>query len=151
MSSSFGEQSTAGGQPRSLQGQQVSPAAAEDALGNGWMQFAAIMILISGTFNAFDGFVGFFRSTYYIGKPVGGDYWFWALLWLAFGILQIAGGFAIMTGQSWARWFGIVIVGLNAMLNLLAIGTYPWWSMTIIAIDLLVIYGLTVGWRRTAA
>jgi hypothetical protein len=133
----------------SFSGQPISSAVDEDP--SGWTLFAAVMILMSGTFNAFDGFIGFFRSTYYIGKPVGGDYWIWALLWLAFGILQIAAGFAIMAGQSWARWFGITIVGLNTLLNLLAMGTYPWWSMTIIAIDLLVIYGLTAGWRRTAA
>jgi hypothetical protein len=124
------------------------PASVSEPEPSGWMLFASVMILMSGAFNAFDGFVGFFRSTYYIGKPIGGDYWIWALLWLAFGVVEIAAGFAILAGQSWARWFGIVIVSLNALLNLLAIGTYPWWSLTIIAFDMLVIYGLTAGWRR---
>jgi hypothetical protein len=149
MSSSFGEQSAAGGQPASLPRQQASPSVVADMPASGWVQFAGIVILLNGAFNAFDGFIGFFRSTYYIGKPFGGDLWIWALLWLAFGVLEIAAGFAIMAGQSWARWFGIVIVGLNAMLNLFAIGVYPWWSITMIALDMVIIYGLTAGWRRT--
>jgi hypothetical protein len=116
----------------------------------GWVLFASVMILMSGVFNAFDGFIGFFRSTYFIGKPVGGDVWVWALLLLAFGIVELAAGGAILAGRSWGRWFGIVVVSLNALLNLTVIGLYPWWSLTIIAFDLLVIYGLTAGWRRPA-
>ena len=129
-------------------GEPVSSVSEEGPSGS--MLFASIMIMMSGAFNAFDGLIGFFRSTYYIGKPIGGDYWIWALLWLAFGVVEILVGLAILAGQSWARWFGVVIVSLNAMLNLFAIGIYPWWSLTIIAFDMLILYGLTAGWRRTA-
>ena len=111
------------------------------------MLFASVMIIMSGAFNAFDGLIGFFRSTYYIGEPVGGDFWIWALLWLVFGVVQIGAGLAIIAGQSWGRWFGIVVVALNALLNLFAVGIYPWWSLTIIAFDMLILYGLTAGWR----
>ena len=97
-------------------GEPVSSVSEEGPSGS--MLFASIMIMMSGAFNAFDGLIGFFRSTYYIGKPIGGDYWIWALLWLAFGVVEILVGLAILAGQSWARWFGVVIVSLNAMLNL---------------------------------
>ena len=70
-----------------------------------WVMFSAVVILINGAFNVFDGFVGFFRATYYIGSPFAGSIWIWALLWLAFGVLELAAGLAIMSGQSWARWF----------------------------------------------
>ena len=118
---------------------------------SGWMLFAGVMILISGMFNAFGGLVGFFRSTYFVGHPVWGDLWIWALLWLAFGVLEIAAAFSILAGQSWARWFGIVLVSVNAFLNFFTIGIYPWWALTIIAIDMLVLWGLTVGWRQSTA
>ena len=149
MSSSFGDQSAAG-QPAAVPRQQASSTAAADLPMSGWVMFSAVVILINGAFNVFDGFVGFFRATYYIGSPVAGSLWIWALLWLAFGVLELAAGLAIVSGQSWARWFGIVIVALNALLNLLAVGTYPWWSLIMIGFDALVIYGLTAGWRRTS-
>jgi hypothetical protein len=126
------------------------PAAMAESA-SGWVLFAGVMILISGVFNAFDGLVGFFRSTYFIGHPVWGDLWIWALMWLAFGVLEVAAAFSILSGRSWARWFGIVLVSVNAFLNFFAIGVYPWWALTIIAIDMLVLWGLTVGWRERAA
>src|SRR5437868_13394243 len=113
----------------------------------GWMLFASIMIMMSGVFNAFDGLIGFFRSTYFIGKPIGGDYWIWALLWLTFGVVEVLAGLAILSGRAWARWFGIVIVSLNAMLNLFAIGIYPWRALTVIVFDVRILYGLTAGRR----
>ncbi|HZV49069.1 MAG TPA: hypothetical protein VFD49_04820 [Candidatus Dormibacteraeota bacterium] len=130
--------------------QQPAVVPDRNVMPSGWMLFAAIMILISGLFNAFDGLFGFFRATYYIGRPIGGSIWIWALVLLVFGVVQIAAGLAIMSGQSWGRWFGIVVISLNALLHLLVVALYPWWSLTIIAIDLLVIYGLTAGWRNIA-
>ena len=151
MSTSYGDQRTTSAQPAAYSRQQAEPAVAgAGGVASGWMLFAALMLMISGAFNAIDGFVGFFRSTYYVGRPVGGDLWIYALMWLAFGLLLIAAGSAILAGQSWARWFGIVVVSLNAFLNLFAIGIYPWWSLTMIAVDLLVLWGLSAGWRRPA-
>jgi len=117
---------------------------------DGWVLFAAIMILFSGLWNAIEGFFGFFRAAYFIGSPVFGDLWIWSLLWLAFGVLGIAAGGAILAGQGWGRWFGIVVVILNLFLQLMVIGTYPWWSLVIIAIDVLILFGLTVHWNRRA-
>jgi hypothetical protein len=124
---------------------------AMDMVPDGWVLFAGTMILFTGFWNAFEGFFAFFRSTWFIGSPVFGSLWIWAVAWLAFGILGIAAGGAILGGQSWGRWFGIVVVSLNAFLHLLAISTYPWWSVVIVAIDVLILYALTVHWKRSAA
>jgi hypothetical protein len=124
------------------------PSAVPYAEPDGWVLFAAILILINGVFNGFDGLVGFFRASYFVGSPTFGSLWIWALLWLAFGVLQVLAGLAIMAGQGWARWFGIVTVGLNAVVQMFAIAAYPWWSLIIITIDVLIIYALTAHWRR---
>lgn len=125
----------------------MAPAVIPD----GWVLFASVMVLFTGFFNVFEGLFAFFRSTYFIGRPVGGDLWIWALLWIAFGVLQLAAGSAIAAGRGWGRWFAIVVVSLNAFLHMLAIATYPWWSLAIIAVDLLIIYALTVHWGRSEA
>ena len=72
MSSSFGDQSAAG-QPAAVPLQQASSTAAADLPMGGWVMFSAVVILINGAFNVFDGFVGFFRATYYIGSPFAGS------------------------------------------------------------------------------
>lgn len=117
-------------------------------LPDGWLLFSALMILWTGVWNMFEGIFGFFRASFFIGHTIGGALWIWALLWLFFGVLQMAAGGAIMSQRSWGRWFGIVTVALATFVHLLAIGTYPWWSIVLIGINVLVLFGLTVHWRR---
>lgn len=116
----------------------------------GWVLFAAVMILFTGIWNALEGFFGFVRASYFIGSPVFGSLWIWALLWMVFGVVCVAAGAAILSGRSWGRWFGIVVVALNAFLHLLAMATYPWWSLVVIAVDVLILYALAVQWRKGA-
>ncbi len=116
---------------------------------DGWLLFSALMILWIGVWNIFQGIFAFFRSAFFIGHPVGGALWIWAILWIVFGVLQMAAGGAIMSHRSWGRWFGIVTVGLSLFLNLLAISTYPWWSVVLVAIDVFILFGLTVHWRES--
>ena len=117
------------------------------AAGDGWLVFAGLMILFAGIWDLFEGVIALFRSAYFIGRPVYGDLWFWAMVWIAVGALALVAGYGIIAGRSWARWFGIIIVGLNALAQLLAIGAYPFWSLFTLALDLLILYALTVHWR----
>ena len=48
-----------------------------------------------------------------------------------------------MTGRRWATPAGIVIASLNALANPLFSAAYPWWAMTAVAVDVLLIYALT--------
>ena len=41
-----------------------------------------------------------------------------------------------------ARWVGVLVLSLNAIVQLLMIPAYPFWSLSIFAIDFLAIYGL---------
>jgi len=115
---------------------------------SGWVLFAGIMMLFSGIWIAFEGVFAFFRSTWFIGSAVFGSLWIWALAWLVFGVLLIAASGAVMSGRSWGRWFGIVVVSLAALLHMLSFATYPWWSATMIAIDVLILFGLAARWNK---
>jgi hypothetical protein len=121
-----------------------------DVTTDGWLMFAAIMIWFTGIWNVFEGIFAFFRATFFAGGLVFGSLWIWALLWIAFGVLLMAAGSAILAGQSWARTFGVVIVGLSAFLQLLSIPAYPFWSLVMVSIDVLIIYGLVAHWGRPA-
>jgi hypothetical protein len=120
-----------------------------DVMPGGWVLYAGLMILFTGVWNTFEGIFAFFRSTYFIGNATFGALWFWAIVWTAFGVLLIAAGSAIMMGQAWARWVAIVVVLINAFIHLMSIGTYPWWSLVMIAIDITIIYALTARWESS--
>ncbi len=72
--------------------------------------------------------------------------WGWTLL--IWGALLVLGGLGLLAGQGWARWFAIVVVGLNfiAQLGFLGNTQYTLWSLTVIALNIIVLYALTARW-----
>jgi nicotinamide riboside transporter PnuC len=58
-----------------------------------------------------------------------------------------------MGGQGWARWFSIVLVSLNfiAQLGFLGNSQYPLWSLTVMALSVIVLYALTARWSESTA
>jgi hypothetical protein len=114
----------------------------------GWIQFAGIMTIFTGLFNGFDGLVGLFRTRYFRNSFVFSDLRTWSWVLVGFGIVQLAAGFAILSGRTWGRWFGIITVAANALAQLLVIGSYPFWTFVILAYDVAILYALTAHWRR---
>ena len=112
--------------------------------GSGWVLFAGIMILTVGILNVIYGIAAIGDSTFFVADQKyilsGLNTWGWAMLIL--GALQILAAFSIWAGTSFGRWFGIACAMLNAIAALLAMPAYPFWSLVVIAIDILVIYGL---------
>lgn len=50
----------------------------------------------------------------------------------------------VLTGNPLARWFGVVVVGLNAIGQMFFLTSYPFWSLLIIVIDVVALYALCV-------
>jgi hypothetical protein len=47
-----------------------------------------------------------------------------------------------------ARWFAVAVLGLNAIDQMLFIPAYPLWSLMIIAVDVVALYGLCAHGSR---
>ncbi len=114
---------------------------------SGWVTFAGVMIFVLGVLNAFDGLVAI-TQTRYIERNIGGELpitnnvknWGWGALIL--GVLLILIALGIFSGATWARVAGIVLVGINLLFQFAYLGHYPFWSLTMIAIDIVVIFAL---------
>lgn len=128
----------------------VSAATDRPPTQSGWLLFSALVILWAGLWNVFEGVTKFFRPDLFTNHTVGGSLTIWAILWIIFGVVQVAASGAVMTRRPWGRWFGIVTVGLAAFLNMLTVGTSDWWSVLLIPIDILVVFSLAVKWQRPA-
>jgi hypothetical protein len=111
--------------------------------GSGWRAFAGTMILLSGLFNLLDGIVALTNSRYLVNQLVWSDLKTWGWILVAFGAVELLAGLAIFGGATWATMVGIVVTMLNALGQLAFLRSYPVWSAIIIAIDVLIIYGLT--------
>lgn len=119
--------------------------------GEGWLVFAAFMLGFAGLFGFIDGLVAITTSSFYVAGAhyVFSDLNTWGWIAMIVGAVTILAAFAIPSRSQWARWFGITIAGLQGIAQLLMIQAYPFWSLVVFAIDLLVIYALAVHGRRT--
>jgi hypothetical protein len=115
-----------------------------DVAGGGWITFAAVMLGFAGTFNILEGILAIADSRVYTAHQTfvfsGLHTWGWIMLIL--GIGQVVAAFALFSGSELARWFGILVVSVNAIGQLYYIPAYPFWGLSMFAVDLLIIYGL---------
>jgi hypothetical protein len=119
----------------------------------GLILFAAIMMIMAGTFQAFAGLVALFENEFYVATR---NYLFqfdattWGWVHLLVGLVVALAGFAVMAGRTWGRVVGITLAVLSALANFAFIPYYPFWSMTVIALDIFVIWALAAHGRDVA-
>lgn len=114
----------------------------------GWVVFASILMIMVGAFQAILGLTALLESGYYVVAPSGlvvnVNYTAWGWVHLALGVVAIAAAFGLLAGQMWARMVGIALAVVSAIVNLAFIAAYPLWSITVITLDVLVIYAIAV-------
>jgi hypothetical protein len=118
----------------------------EEAPGYGWVMFAGIMLIIAGTMNVIYGIAAIANSSFYVANThfVFGELKTWGWIVMLVGAVQVCAGLGVWVKAQWARWTGVFIAALNGMAQLAFIAAYPWLSLAIFALDMLVIYGLVV-------
>lgn len=117
----------------------------------GLSTFGGILLLLLGFFNLLDGIAAVNHSRLFATHAayVVGDLRAWGWTIVGLGILQLAAGISVFRAGEWGRWFGVVVLTLNALAQMFFIPAYPFWSLAIIAIDIVAVYGLAVyGGRR---
>jgi hypothetical protein len=118
----------------------------------GWIAFAAVMMLVIGTLDFFEGLIAIFRNDYYLihgNQLIVFDTTTWGWIIMLWGIALLLVGLALWAGAGWARWLTIVLVGLNTLVQLSWLGAtaYPLWSLVIITLNIIVLYALCVRWE----
>jgi hypothetical protein len=107
------------------------------ARGHGLVVFAAVLLAVVGCFNLIDGIAAIANAHYVFG---GLNSWGWITLIL--GVMQLFAAAGVLTGNPLARWFGVTVLGLNAPDQMFFTPACPFWSLTIIAMDVVALYGL---------
>ena len=113
---------------------------------SGWVAFAAIMLGFSGGWNILDGALALANSKVFAPNAtyVFSDLRTWGWIVLLLGVVEVCASFALLSGSSWARWFGVSAAGLNAIAQLMFIPAAPFWALAMFTVDLIVIYALAV-------
>jgi hypothetical protein len=115
-----------------------------DGRGLGLVMFAAILLLIAGFFNMIYGIAAIANSHVFTANAnyVIGNLRAWGWITLIISVLQLAAAAGVLAGNQLARWFAVAVVGLNAIDMMFFIPAYPFWALTIIAVDVVALYGL---------
>ena len=128
---------------------QVTPT--ERAWAVGLTLFAAVVMIVSGVFQAIQGVVALANSEFFV---VGRKYTFqfdvttWGWIHLLLGIAVATVGAFVMLDRSWARWTAIVLVAISMFANFAWLPYYPVWGFLVIALDIAVVWALAIDTRE---
>jgi hypothetical protein len=115
----------------------------------GWISFAAIMMFILGSLHLTFGLVGLLNDAWagWTNRNhalLSVSAWGW--IQVALGVLVFIAAFGVVLGRSTGRIIGLVVASLSLVANFFMIPLNPWWALTILAIDVLMIWVLSVHW-----
>ena len=111
----------------------------------GGAAFAGVMLATLGAFQALQGIAAIADDEVYV-RGIKYAYQFdlttWGWIHLILGVIAVATGIGILAQQTWASAVGIVIAFLSALSSFAFMPYYPFWSITILAFDIFVIWAL---------
>ncbi|KQZ83249.1 hypothetical protein ASD56_13140 [Microbacterium sp. Root166] len=118
----------------------------------GWVVFAGVILVTNGFFNIIQGLIAVIGpDTYYVAAA--GSLWLmdvngWGWWSIIIGALTVLTGAALLAGQTWARVVAVIIAIFSAISQMILLPAQPWWALIVIALDVLVIYAVTVHGRE---
>ena len=107
---------------------------------------AAVILMTVGILQLLQGIAAVAENELFV---VGVEYTFkfdfttWGWIHIVFGVVIILVGLALLTGTTWARMGAIILAALSILVNFMWLPYYPWWSVLIIALDIVVIWAVS--------
>ncbi len=120
----------------------------------GWAGFAGFMLILIGVFDVIQGLVALFNDEFYVVTQewvFEFDITAWGWIHMVLGVILIASGGGIFSGNVAARTVGVIVAALAAIVNFAWLPYFPVWSIIVIAICVAVIWALTAHGRDIAA
>ena len=113
----------------------------------GWWVFAGMLLGVGGVLNVIYGIAAIGNSKFFTENATyilsGLNTWGWIALLI--GVLQLFAAFSLFSGGGFGRWIGVVAAALSAIAALLSIPAYPFWSLCIFALAIIVLYQLVTA------
>jgi hypothetical protein len=120
----------------------------------GWVSFAALIMMLSGTLTGIMGFLAVINNNWSMwnnnGAPYGSVY-FWGWWSMFVGVLVIAVGAALLRGSMFARTVVVFVAAGSLLTHFVTLNISPLWSLIVITIDVLVIWAVMVHGKEMKA
>jgi hypothetical protein len=115
------------------------------ALANGVTVFAGVILATLGCFQILEGFAAVFKDDVFV-RGINYTYKFdvttWGWIHIVLGVIGVAVGLGILAGQTWATVGGLAIAVVSMLGQFMFMPYYPFWSMLVIFMDIVVIWAL---------
>ncbi|MBZ5737102.1 DUF7144 family membrane protein [Nocardioides mangrovi] len=108
--------------------------------------FAGVLILLASLFSLLQGAAAIANDELY---SEGSDYLYrfdmdvWGTVQLVIGALGLLVAYGVIRRSSWGLVCGMILACLSMVTNFAQLPTYPFWSMTLIAFDVLFLWALS--------
>ena len=114
----------------------------------GWIVFAGVFMIVAGVLGAIEGLAGILRDEEYFltqgGSVLVFDITAWGWIHLLLGIAMAVVGYLLIQGSTVGAVAAIIVVTLHLVSQFVWIGAYPWWSLIVIALDVLILYAIII-------
>jgi hypothetical protein len=109
---------------------------------SGWVTFAAVLLLLGGTLNIIYGIAAIGDSSFFVqdARYILSNLNTWGWIAVLIGLIQVIAAGSLWRGGLFGRIFGIAAASLSAIGALLSIPAYPFWSLAIFALDIVIIH-----------
>ncbi len=116
-----------------------------------WIAFAGVMMVILGCLDVLWGIAAIANNEVVV---VGGhgvlvlDITTWGWIQLILGLALAAIGVGLCIGNTAARWAGVFVLAVNAVMQIVWFSAAPLWAILMIVLDIVLIYQLMINWAE---
>jgi hypothetical protein len=114
--------------------------------GVGWIVFAGMLTFLVGVLDIIYGAAALNHSGVFVGHG-GLIVWKlhqWGYFLIVLGAMQLLAALSIWEGGKFGQYVGIFFAAASVIVSMLTLAGYPAYSLTLIALDVAVIYGLSM-------
>ena len=116
----------------------------------GWWLFAGILLVVAGVLNIIWGIGAIGDAKFFVAnqKYIISSLHTWGWVTLILGVVELVAGLSLFSGGGFGRWVGIFAAALASISALLSIPAYPFWSLCVFALSIVILYELAKAPER---
>jgi len=119
-----------------------------DSRGAGWVLFASMVMVVVGGWNIFEGLFALIDDEKMLALGSGHflilDTTAWGWMQLLLGVLVLVTGLGLLGGSGLAQGVAVFLVAINAISQVFTIPVFPFWAISMLVLDVFVIWALCV-------
>jgi hypothetical protein len=122
-----------------------------------WVTFAGVMAIIGGAANLIWGWQALIQNSIneaaapFLGDLTVGPLEVWGWASIVWALVLFGGAWLMLSHHDLGRITGITLAAVSAVFWLFAMPTFPIFALAVIAIDVVVMYGLIVHWAKATS